>query len=45
MLINYIFIIAMNNPQGVIAMNNSQTIILRALARRISWDPSLTLRM
>jgi hypothetical protein len=29
-------VIAINNPQGVIAMNNSETVILRALARRIS---------
>jgi len=26
----------MNNPKGVIVMNNPQTVILRALARRIS---------
>jgi len=36
---------AVNKPQVVIAMNNSETVILRALARRISWDPSHTLRM
>jgi len=45
LIVNQRLVIDMNNPQGVIVVDNSQTVILRALARRISWDPSHMHRM